>query len=114
MYNKKAQLTQGLRTTVPPMRMRLKFDNANFGENSNLGLLPFKVIDLGANQKRICNFLLGIYHVFPTPHLFEFCPAGKFGNRLASFDPPTSLKKFGQEAQLLLGDRATRKHAKDS
>jgi len=38
--------------------MRLKFDNANFGENSNLQLI--KVIDLGANRKLICNFLLDI------------------------------------------------------
>ena len=37
--------------------MRLKFDNANFWENSNLQ--PFKVINLvGANRKHIRNFLL--------------------------------------------------------
>ena len=38
--------------------MRLKFDNANFGENWNLQREQFKVIDLGAYRKRLCNFLL--------------------------------------------------------
>jgi len=39
--------------------MRLKFDNANFGENSNLSRSRSStVIDLGADRKRICNFLL--------------------------------------------------------
>jgi len=41
-------------------RMRLKFDNANFGENQTYNhSRSSKIIDPGANRKRKkCNFLL--------------------------------------------------------
>ena len=45
-----------IRTCAATWRIRLKFDNVNFGQNSNLEAV--QGIDLGANRKRICNFLL--------------------------------------------------------
>jgi len=58
LKNKEAQLKQGLARNSAATYIANAFEVA-LGENSN-----FKVIDLGANRKHICNFLLVINSKF--------------------------------------------------